>query len=183
MITVRLTPNMTDYADNVGALRRSRAFLNRFKNVNGLTGTFDHLLAIDRLGARCEAAGKVYLNPIHWNACTDRFKGAPDLGRFVDVKGIGRRGLRMPVQKDDPDDFAFLLISAERHPDCDILGWLWGREAKDQRFWDDPHGGRPAYFVPEEWPGGKLREPEELRALIHDAAQEEMTQFAREVLN
>jgi hypothetical protein len=183
-IIIRLTPDIIEYADNIAALRQGTAFLKRRANANGLIGSFDQLLAIHRMGARCEAAGKLYMNPIRWHAFAGRIKGLPDLGDFIDVKGRSRASYDLPVQKDDEDDFAFLLITAESHPDYAIHGWAWGREAKNDQFWDDPKGGRPAYFMPQ----GALRDAEELRALVHgktaeaEAAQEEMMEFARETL-
>ena len=165
---VTLTPDIIEYADNIAALRQGTAFFKNRVNANGLTGSFDQFLAINRLGARCEAAGKIYLNPIRWHAFAEQIKGLPDLGDFIDVKGRSRASYDLPVQKDDEDDFAFLLITAESHPVYAIHGWAWGREAKDDRFWDDPKGGRPAYFMDQEL----LRPPEELHALVHkkDAA-------------
>jgi hypothetical protein len=162
---VRITPpqNVIDYADNVAALRRSRAFLWRLKNADGLVGDFDTLLAMDRMGARCEAAGKLYLNPIHWHACTERFKGAPDLGDFIDVKGRYRDTDDLIIQKDDQDRFAYLFVSAEHHPDYLIFGWAWGHEAKQEQWWRDPRGRNPAYFMPvEDLP----HPPDELLSLV-----------------
>ena len=178
-VIIRLTPDIIEYADNVAALRQGSAFLKHRSPANGLAADFEVSLAHHRLGARCEAAGKIYLNPITWHALAERIKNLPDLGAFIDVKGRPRDTNDLIVQKDANDQFAYLFISAEHHPDYHIFGWAWGYEAKQQRFWRDPAGGRPAYFMPnEELP----HSPDELRALIHDK-QEEMMQFAREVLN
>ena len=38
-----------------------------------------------RLGARCEVAGKLFLNPIKWHALAIKIRRLPDLGDFVDV--------------------------------------------------------------------------------------------------
>lgn len=163
---VRITapPNVIDYADNVAALRRSRGFLWGLKNVGGLIGDFDTLLAIDRMGARCEAAGKLYLNPIRWHACTERFKGAPDLGDFIDVKGRCRDTDDLIIHQDANDGFAYLFISAEHHPDYLIFGWAWGHEAKQERWLRGPKGRNPSYFMPvDDLP----HPPDELLDLVH----------------
>jgi hypothetical protein len=161
-VVITLTPEIIEYADNIAALRQGTAFLKKRPNTNGLIGSFDKLLAIHRMGARCEAAGKLYFNPIRWHAFAERIKGLPDLGNFIDVKGRAREFHNLIVQKDDEDDFAFILVCAERHPDYTLCGWLWGFEAKRPEFWDDPAGGRPAFFVPP----AVLREPEELLAEV-----------------
>lgn len=162
MITIELTDEMIDYADNVACGRRWQAWKKSRKNHNGLTGTFDRMLAIDRLGARCELAGKRFLNPIRWNAISETIRRLPDLGDFVDVKGRAKGWHNLIVQKDDEDEFAFLLVSAERHPLYDITGWVWGKEAKRQEFWKEPVPGRPAYFIPAE----KLYDPADLLSIV-----------------
>ena len=162
-VKITLPTNVIDYADNVAALRRSRAFLWQLKNAYGLTGDFDTLLAMDRMGARCEAAGKLYLNPIHWHACTERFKGAPDLGDFTDVKGRCLDTDDLIVQADDQDHFAYLFISAEHHPDYLVFGWAWGHEAKRAELRNPKGRNNPAHFMPvEDLP----HPPEELLGLV-----------------
>jgi hypothetical protein len=161
-VIVTLDSVHVDYADNVAAVRQGSAFLRRRANKNGLVGEFDQLLWHHRLGARCEVAGKLFLNPIKWHALAKDIGHLPDLGDFVDVKGRSRSDYDLVVQRDDEDDFAFLLITADRHPDYWIWGWLWGREAKQEQFWSDPKGARPAYFVSKDL----LHSPDELRRTV-----------------
>jgi hypothetical protein len=40
-----------------------------------------------------------------------------------------------------------LLVSAQEHPSYEIVGWYWGWEAMQPRYWDAPRGGRGAYCV------------------------------------
>ena len=159
MICIRPTPDVIEYADNVAAVRQGTAFLKQRLNANGLIGSFDQLLTVHRKGARCEAAGKLYLNPIRWHALAEKIKGLPDLGDFIDVKGCERETDRLILQRDGLDDFAYLQVF-NRHPDYLIGKWVWGFEGKQEQFWDDPKGGRPAYFVTP-W-----RDPEELVAEV-----------------
>lgn len=164
---ITLTSEHIDYADNIGACRRGHAFVKNRKNHNGLIGSFDKLLHADRLGARCELAGKLFMNPIRWHALSDKISGLPDLGNFIDVKGVERPHHSLIVQKDDEEDFAFLLVDGSLHPDYLIVGWIWGREAKSDRFWKDPTGHRPAFFVAR----SSLRPATELLSIVHPAAQ------------
>jgi hypothetical protein len=159
---VTLTAEMIEYADYVAALRKGTAFFKGWAHRNGLAGTFDELFALERMGTRCEVAGKVCLNPIRWNAFAERTKGLADLGDFIDVKGCARESDRLVVQRDAREDFAFLQVCAARHPDYIIGKWVWGREAKQERFWTALKPGRPAYVL-DPW-----REHEELRALVHE---------------
>ena len=160
---VRPRPDIVEYADNVAAVRQGMAFL-KGRNSKGLIGSFDKFLAYNRMGACCEAAGKILLNPIRWHALAEKITHLPDLGGFIDVKGRARTHYDLPVQKDDEDEFAFLLITAEKPPDYVVHGWLWGWEAKSPQYWSDPErSGRAAYFVPQKF----LRPTDELIALLH----------------
>lgn len=46
------------------------------------------------------------------------------------------------------DDRPYLLVLSHRAPVFMLVGWLMGREAKAQRYWN-PHAPRPAFFVPQ----------------------------------
>jgi hypothetical protein len=52
------------------------------------------------------------------------------------------------VHPSDKDDRKFILVTGTA-PIFFIRGWMMGIDAKQQRFWKDPAGGRPAYFVPQ----------------------------------
>jgi hypothetical protein len=52
------------------------------------------------------------------------------------------------LHKTDPDDKAFVLVTGTA-PNFVLRGWIWGRDGKNEEYWRDPVGGRPAYFVPQ----------------------------------
>jgi hypothetical protein len=146
-----------EYADYCAAARKGEAFLRGRVHLNNLTGGFDELFRLERMGTRCEAAGQIYFNPIRWNAFAVRIKGLPDLGDFIDVKGCGRDTDRLVLQPDYIiDDFAYVQVFGTHHPEYAIGNWIWGWEGRDEKFRDDPKGGRSAYFI-KPW-----RSPEEL---------------------
>ena len=53
------------------------------------------------------------------------------------------------VHDRDNDDSKFILVRG-RFPVYELAGWIFGREAKKERFIfvGDKRGGLPAYFVP-----------------------------------
>lgn len=71
---------------------------------------------------------------------------ANDVGR-VEVRTASDHNRRLIIHKRDPDDRAFVLVTGLA-PTFRIRGWIWGEDAKQDRYWKDPAGGRPAYFVP-----------------------------------
>src|SRR5271163_2228242 len=99
-IYVTLTPAMIAEADKVAHLRMQRAIRD---NLNvGRTATLEQQLANHILGARCERSGKHYYDPTRWNGAlmSGAFIHLPDLGDFIDVKGVpeDRRGLCVPAK-------------------------------------------------------------------------------------
>jgi hypothetical protein len=148
------------YADGIALARRIMAMEWGRQPRNGSPAEFKAGLAYDRVGARAELAGKLYLNPIKWNAFTaGRTRELPDLGDFIDVKGRSRAYFDLPVQKDSRPEWAYLLVDCSQHPVYRIVGWEWGHTAMATANWDDPAGGMPAFFVKQ----GVLRDPVELR--------------------
>lgn len=105
------------------------------------------------LGARCELAAKIFLDPIHWNAVLDSIHNTPDLfteqGLKIDVKGVDHDSKHLLIRCDEPvhRDWAYVLVSGERHPEYWLRGWIWGSDVTpDMRA--EPEPGRPCYLVP-----------------------------------
>jgi hypothetical protein len=136
---VRLEQLHIDTADKVARRRRAWAVEHALEPANGAPIDNDEALALDILGARCEAAGKLFYNPIRWHAVRDEVTN-PDLGSFIDVKGIREHGHRLIVKGHGHPEWAYVLVSAEEHPWYHILCWCWGSDAMQQRFWQDPTG-------------------------------------------
>lgn len=91
--------------------------------------------------------------------------GTRDVGGCIDVRGcLGRSG-SLIVHPEDPDDVPFVLVHLDL-PHCHLVGWLFGREAKQDKWWTDKGTGRPAFFVPP----GELRPMADLLAHVTPAA-------------
>ena len=112
--------------------------------------------AICRHGVFCECAGWLYLRPCEWFQYAEEVAGLADYEGWIDAKGIRQRHHHLLVQRDDPDDWAYLLIYSGDHPWYEIMGWCWGREAKTAPVRDPigQQGGdpRPCHFVPQDAP-------------------------------
>lgn len=150
-VYVTLTDEQVADCDDIGRKRQDSAERNHRLGGNGGPVTGPRALAIGIMGARGEGAAYHWLGLRldQWHRFSEIVvHGQPDLLDFIDVKTVERAGLRMIVQPDAPGDLAYLLVNAARHPVYEIQGWLWGWQAKIKRYWDDPVGGRAAYFVP-----------------------------------
>jgi hypothetical protein len=114
---------------------------------NGAPTEFDKAWAYDFLGTHGECAGYLYYKPCTWHHLRDSIYKLPDLDDFIDVKTREQKWHSLVVQKNDPKDWAYVLACGHEHPRYWLIGWCWGEEAQQEKYWADPAGGRPAYFV------------------------------------
>lgn len=147
----------------IGQKRREFALRTDRTPRNGAPVETIAAMSIDIGGARCERAGRAYLDPgVWWNDYTEGpTKGVPDLeinGIKIDIKGMPLDKYRLVVQHESPEEWAYVAISWEHHPVYWLKGWAWGYEVKLPQYWSDPaKNGCPAFFY-----SGQLRNMTEL---------------------
>jgi hypothetical protein len=146
----KLAPHMIVEADFVAQRRQDNADRYGYVHRNHLAaGAGD--LPRHILGARTERAAKIIFEPIVWNKGLDGAGDMPDLGDFIDVKGVTSDDHCLLVwQGGVKPQWAYLLVSAEQHPYYWMAGWLWGHEVErpenlEQSF--GPYVHRPAYRI------------------------------------
>lgn len=66
----------------------------------------------------------------------------------IEVRSTRRHDGRLLLQRQDKDDSPYVLVRTHARPRFQIVGWILGREGKQQRFWTEVGYGRPCYFVP-----------------------------------
>ena len=81
---------------------------------------------------------------------------AGDVGEF-EVRSSKLSHARLIVHKDDkPDSWYWLLTGTENK--WTVHGGMLAKDAMQEKYWDDPTKGRPAYFVPQSdlrWPNNE----------------------------
>ena len=100
---------------------------------------------LDIEGAAGEMAVAKLAN-IYWNGNMGNLKAA-DVGR-LQVRTRSRDYYDLILHPTDPDDSAFILVVGKA-PRFRIVGWIVARDGKLQKWWKDPAGNRPAFFVPQ----------------------------------
>lgn len=151
MVRVTLDSREQLMAAMAGIMRRISAIRKGRKEPYG-TPKAD-LWGNDIESSGAEAAVAKALN-LYWTSVKEKV-GPGDVGNF-EVRSTNRADGSLIVHDRDPDDVPFILVRGT-FPDYEIVGWMFGRDAKDEkyRFRGD---GRPAFFVP----GTHLRDVEEL---------------------
>jgi hypothetical protein len=129
-IIIRLTPEMVLRDDIAGARRRAWAIMRGAKHTNGWNPSDAKAMWKNKQAVRCEDAAHEWLKPINWNLDGPEGIGGPDLGDFIDVKGVELPHHRLLVQQDAKDHYAYLLVDSWQDPDFAIIGWVWGHEGK-----------------------------------------------------
>lgn len=131
MERIELTEREARFGEAVGCLRHCNARRRGRARESGFPDTVEGGEFVDVLGGQCEAAGQKYLKPIFWNwHVVERFAGIPDLGDWIDVKGVGKRHhkLLVPWSPGPKQGFAYLLVDRLSDKEYDIVGWLMGHQ-------------------------------------------------------
>lgn len=112
---------------------RQRSHLTRIANeINGVCGEM----------AVCKALGKF------WTPSVNTFHREPDIAPDIEVRTTDNVNGSLIVRDDDADDRWYFLVVGEP-PTLNVVGYIRGAAAKDQRWLRNPHEHRPSYFVPQ----------------------------------
>jgi hypothetical protein len=99
---------------------------------------------IDIMACQAEMAVAKHFN-LYWAGTVNEW-GSRDVGGLIEVRSCRESQHKLIVHPDDTDDAPFVLVYPDP-PVMTLLGWMRGRDAKADRYWSDPAGGRPAFFV------------------------------------
>lgn len=152
-VSVRLTYAQISLAGHVAVMRRTSDMKSGRVPRFGAKQTWD----LDINGCCGEIAVARYLN-LFWCGAFNDFE-ARDVGGLVDVRACSKRDYRLILHHDDIDGVPYVNAHVSP-PDVVMSGWLFAREGKLDKYWDDPLGGRAAFFVPQKF----LRPMDELLA-------------------
>jgi hypothetical protein len=66
----------------------------------------------------------------------------------MDIKTRSKSHYDLIVQRQSDPDKKFVLVTIDSGETL-LHGWCYGEEAMQDKFWADPAGGRPAFFMPQ----------------------------------
>lgn len=146
MIRIRLTDPELRIAELIGGLRQEEALARGCKDKHNFKG--DPLQThID--GVKGEMAVAHGLN-LYFTATLNGFRRLGDLFYQTEVKWRSDERYDLLVRPDDVSDRKFVHCAQLKPHLIEVYGWVYGYEAKDDR-WLANYGNRgPAYFVPRE---------------------------------
>jgi len=141
-VNIKLSLAEMQIAAQVGIQRQIQNLKNGAVPAYGAGSKNDWQLHVE--GALGEMALAKHLG-VYWDG-----KGemrAPDVGN-IDVRTRSKHSYDLIVHDRDEDDrYIYLLTGGNGQ--YRFHGGIYARDAKQERYWKDPAGGRPAYFVPQ----------------------------------
>ena len=148
-ISFVFTPKERQAAMDEGMRRQAVNEAQRLRGRNGGASFGSKALDIHLLGAAGEMAVASYLGMKHeLYKEVEAKRGSDDLPG-IDIKTRSKHSYNLIVQKQENPDKKFVLVTIENQQTL-LHGWCYGRQAMDVRYWADPAGGRPAFFMPKE---------------------------------
>jgi hypothetical protein len=140
---IKLTDSEVEMAAQVGLRRQLEALRKGLPDKHGYEGDG---WGIHIEGALGELALAKFLG-VYWDGSVNTFKTKGDLGE-TEVRTRSRSDYDLIVREDDREDAVYVLVVGKA-PAYRVVGWMLGKEAKQDR-WVRTYGGRtPAYFVPQ----------------------------------
>jgi hypothetical protein len=144
-IFIKLTEEDLSYCEKTGKARNKFAINNNYVPVNNQKRSETELNHI--LGVQGELAVCKYFEVKHKPAIG--YIGHHDVGK-IGVRTGKSEGYRLILHQSDEDTQPFVLVvKSSIEGDFYICGWIMGKEGKNEKYWEDPFGGRPAYFIPQ----------------------------------
>lgn len=140
--SVQLSREDLSYAAHVGVCRRVESLASPGRY--GAPTRGPQLWGQD-IDATCAELAVALLLDRPWTGAEP--KAAADVGDCYQVRHTHHPDGRLIVHKEDADDHVFVLATGTMGCFC-IHGWMFGYTAKDPKWWCEPRGGYPAFFVP-----------------------------------
>lgn len=129
-VVVQLTRDEMIFAAQGAVIRNIDALLQGRQAIFG--DPQNELWVRNIVGTLGECAAAKYLNR-YWTPVYERPTGVADIGRRSEVRSSTNPNAPLRVYERDHDAHAYLLVLVAA-PKFTLVGWLWGREAKQPRF-------------------------------------------------
>jgi len=143
MIKIQLTQAEIIETAMSGVLRRMQRLKSGYAYTHGLKPGSEWQTMIE--GCLTERAVAKYLK-LHWGGCGQINDVDVD---HVEVRSTSYEKGHLIIHKSDADNRKFYFVTGI-DGNYIIRGWIWGYEAKNEKFWGELQPNRPAYNIPQE---------------------------------
>jgi hypothetical protein len=129
-------------AANAGIMRHIENVKKGAKPAYGAGNQNDWQIGIE--GAICEFVLAKHLG-VFWHG-KGKMRG-DDAGPYQ-VRGSQKKNACLILHPEDNDDKIYYLVTGYNGI-YRVCGYVLGKDGKQQKYWKDPAGGRPAFFIPQ----------------------------------
>lgn len=143
-MVITLTPREFAHAGIEAIFRHTVGANRNDRSVYGESRTHEASIGRFFIGCVAELAVSKGLNE-HWHI--DGRLCPPDIGADIEVRATEHRDGCLIVYEHNPDAAKFYLVVIDGMC-ANIVGWIYGRDAKRTDYWKDD-ARYPAYFVPQ----------------------------------
>lgn len=141
---IKLSISEMHIAAQIGSMRQIQALAKGLPDRHGFDGLDGWSVHIE--GAAGEMAVAKALN-LYWGGSVNTFKSLGDIGSQLEVRTRSKDYYELIIRPNDKDDSRYVLVTG-RAPNYNVVGWIKGKDAKQEK-WSKTHGNRPAaFFVP-----------------------------------
>lgn len=112
---------------------------------NDIRGAISELVVAETLG-------------LEWNGLKHHFWGQDgvalaDIGDDIQVRSTSHSNGNLIIHPKDNLQHRYVLVRTHNlynpsHPSIEIVGWTFGKEAKQKKFWKEPQPNRGCYLFP-----------------------------------
>ncbi len=153
MVRYRFSAAERERAIRVGDARQAFHDRRGTPNSYGLQADHAESLRINRVGALAELCVAGWLGVAdRWVEVTDDYANLRgDVVPGLEVRSTRARDVGVTLHPRCHDDRVYVGVwtgAANRDSYVDLLGWCWGRDGKDDRWWPGRYPERPCFRVP-----------------------------------
>ena len=150
---ITLSRDDEDHVLHAARLRQSESVKHRNRNRHGAVRnrTEDEDLLLHLQGCRGElAAGRAYGTDVQLHVNT--YHSLADIGSVGEVRTRSNSTWDLIVRPADPPDRYYILVigSCMHGTELDVIGGIWGSDARKKEYVADHGGYGSSWFVPQE---------------------------------
>lgn len=143
---ITLTEKEYLFASKIGKTRQKESEKRKLSDKYGFKGKGEDIHII---GAAGELAAAKALN-LPWKPGINTFKKISDLAKDIEIRTRTKSDYDLIVRRDDSNNRKYILVYQQDKLNYEVVGWISGMDAKQEK-WLKRYGGRtPAFFIPKE---------------------------------
>lgn len=150
-IEIHLPTSDFHYASAAAVERMTDSARQNLNHAKSVPRTLDTRLLEEVVGCASEIAFARMCGDNSHELPINTFHVAADYGDDIEVRGSDKENARLIIRKDEPQDRRYVLFTIQFGPTVVKAypeGWIYGKEAFQNKYLDNPNDARESYFVP-----------------------------------